>query len=119
MTCTPELSRAPITAVEGGGGMCVCVRSEYVNLLLSFSPSLPPFSPSLSLSLYLPPSLHPSLPPSLMTGLTQSPCGPLDSNPPQEEHTGVMIDMQEGHLVVFLAQNEEELMEREIVNTSC
>ena len=113
MTCTPELSRAPITAVEGGGGMCVCVKSEYMSI--SSSPSLPPSLLSLLHSL----SLSPSLPPSLMTGLTQSPCGPLDSNPPQEEHTGVMIDMQEGHLVVFLAQNEEELMEREIVNTSC
>ena len=95
----------------------MCVRSEYMSI--SSSPSLPPSLLSLLHSLSLSPSIPPSLPPSLMTGLTQSPCSPLDSNPPQEEHTGVMIDMQEGHLVVFLAQNEEELMEREIVNTSC
>ena len=42
--------------------------------------------------------------------LTLSSRHPLHANPPEQEHAGVVIDMEEGHLVVLLAKYEEELV---------
>ena len=41
--------------------------------------------------------------------LTLSTCDPLDSYPPEEEHGGMMVDMQERDLVVLLSHNEKYL----------
>lgn len=40
--------------------------------------------------------------------LTHSSCKPLDCNPPYEEHGGMVVDMQEGDLVVLFTQDEEQ-----------
>ena len=39
--------------------------------------------------------------------LTASSCIPLHSDPPERHHGTVMVDMQEGDLIVLLSQNEE------------
>lgn len=41
--------------------------------------------------------------------LTLSTCHPFDTNPPQEEHGGMVIDMEKGNLTVLLAQDKENL----------
>ena len=41
--------------------------------------------------------------------LTLSTSNPLDSDPPQKEHGGMVVDMQERHLAVLLTKNEENL----------
>ena len=58
------------------------------------SPSLPPYTPAQSLV------------------LTCSSSIPLDSDPPEEHHGAVMVDMEDGDLVVFLAQDEKECVEK-------
>ena len=40
--------------------------------------------------------------------LTLSTGDPLDANPPDREHGGVVVDVEERDLVVLLAQNEEK-----------
>ena len=41
--------------------------------------------------------------------LTLPSCYPFDSNPPEKEHGGMVVDMKEGHLVVLLAHYKENL----------
>lgn len=41
--------------------------------------------------------------------LTLSSSHILDSGPPVEDHGGVVVHVQEGHLVVLLPQDEEDL----------
>lgn len=45
-------------------------------------------------------------------GLTLSSGYILDPRPPVEDHGAVMVNVQEGHLIVFLPQDEEQLQER-------
>ena len=42
--------------------------------------------------------------------LTLASSHPLDAYPPEEEHRGVVVDVQERHLAVFLAKNEKHLV---------
>lgn len=34
-------------------------------------------------------------------------CDPFYSNPPEQKHGGVVVDMEEGHLTLLLSENEE------------
>ena len=43
--------------------------------------------------------------------LTLSSSHPLDSDVPDGEHAGVVVHVQEGHLVVFLTQHEENCVQ--------
>lgn len=39
--------------------------------------------------------------------LTLPPCHPFDADPPEREHGAVVVNMEEGHLVEFLPQDEK------------
>ena len=41
--------------------------------------------------------------------LTLPTSNPLDSNPPEEEHGGMVVNMEKSHLAVLLAKDEEDL----------
>ena len=52
--------------------------------------------------------------------LTLSSCHPLHANPPEQKHAGMVVDMQECNLFIFLAKYEEKLIsrgERDVVHT--
>ncbi len=46
-----------------------------------------------------------------ITPLTLTSGHPFDANPPDREHCGVVVDVQERHLAVFLLQNKEQRVE--------
>ena len=48
----------------------------------------------------------------MYTELTLTTSNPLDPNPPEEEHGGMVIDVEERDLVVLLAKDEENLRGR-------
>ena len=41
--------------------------------------------------------------------LTLASSDPLDTNPPEKEHAGVVVDVQECDLVVLFSQDKEDL----------
>ena len=44
--------------------------------------------------------------------LTTSSCKPFDSNPPEEEHSDVVIDMEKSNLVVLFTKYEENCVKK-------
>lgn len=43
--------------------------------------------------------------------LTLSSCHPFDANPPQSEHSAMVVDMQEGHLVELFPHDEKHCVQ--------
>lgn len=41
-------------------------------------------------------------------------CSKLDSEPPGEGHDGVVVDVEERHLTILLAEHKEHLQEEEM-----